>query len=247
MDDALLLPGGMAVALVLAGAGLARWRGAGEWPAMAIPLAVLVALTLLLGGIAASPRQLGERLPMLALLLAAPAALATAWPRPVVAWLGWGLAAILGGWWMAGGPAWGDDLAQAWPLAAGLAVAALLPGMALEARWQGAILPVGLTALLWAASPPGPWFQAAFLVGLVGTAALAFGPVSPLAGRVLLAPLLVALAAGPVIAQGRWSDWLVAGWLAAMAALGWGWQEWRGRLGQALLCAAGLGTLLLLR
>ncbi|MBC7433977.1 MAG: hypothetical protein H7345_18125 [Rubritepida sp.] len=62
-----------AAGLVLAGAVLARWRRGGEWPGMAIPLALVVALTLLLGGILASPRQLGERLPMLALLLGGPA------------------------------------------------------------------------------------------------------------------------------------------------------------------------------
>lgn len=230
-----------AAGLVLAGAALARWRRAGEWPGMAIPLALLVALTLLLGGILASPRQLGERLPMLALLLGGPALLASAWPHRWVARVALGLAALLAGWWMAGG---GLTAAQPWPVLAAVALAALLPAPALARPWQGPLLAAGLAVLLLASAPPGPWAQAALLIALVAAASAAFGPVLPLAGRVALAPLLVAVAAGPVIALARAADLGVAALLAVAALLGM-LPGWPARAGQAALFALGAAALLL--
>lgn len=245
MDDPRWWAALCGVGLVLAGAGLARWRRAGEWPGMAIPLAVLVALTLLLGGLAASPRQLGERLPMLALLLSAPALLATAWRRRWVGWVALGLAALLAGWWMSGGAVRALDLARAWPVLAAVAVAALLPGVALGFAWQGVLLPVGLAGLLLIHAPPGPWAEAAALLALAGLAAAAYGPVLPLAGQVALGPMLAALAAGPVIARGRTLDIALAALLAAVALLGLVWRGWKGQAAQLALLAIGAAALYL--
>lgn len=243
MEDPRLWAGLGGVGLVLLGAALARWRAEA---AMAIPLALLLALAMLLGGILASPRQLGERLPMLALILCGPAVLATVWSRRWVGWASLGLAGLLGGWWMSGGGLNVADLARAWPVLVAVGLAGLFGGAALGSPWLGAMLPAGLAGLLWAAAPPGPWADAALPVALIGLATLAYRPTLPAAGRIALGPMLAALAAGPVIALGRPADIAVAGLLAAVALVGLASAGWQARAIQAALFAGGAAMLALI-
>lgn len=240
MDDPRLWAALAGVGLVLLGAALAQWRG---WAAMAIPLGVLLALAILLGGIAASPRQLAERLPMLALLLGAPALLSTVWPGRWVGWVALGLAALSTGWWMSGGGLNSPDLARAWPVLAAVSLAALFGGVALVRPWQGAVLPLGLAGLLRLSAPPGPWADAALLLAVIGLAGLAFGTVLPRAGRLALGPMLAALAAGPVIALGRSSDIAVPALLVVVALVGLVPAGWKTLAAQVGIIAAGAAVL----
>ncbi len=211
----------MAPALLgLCGALLHRFSRLPGLAAAALPLGLLLGFLILIGGIQASPRQLGERLPLLTVLLLAPALLACRWPRP---WLGWpllGLAALLTGWWMGGGALWGPDLSRALPAMLGVAAAAGLGGAALRGPWQGALLPCGLALMLFAASPPGPWSGLALVPAVMGLAGLAWGARLPMPGWLALGPAMAALAAGPVLALGRGLDWALAVALLAAAAIG---------------------------
>ena len=69
LDDPRLIACLATALLTLTGAGLARFAGLPRLGAAALPLALVLGFTLIIGGVQASPRQLGERLPLLALLL----------------------------------------------------------------------------------------------------------------------------------------------------------------------------------
>lgn len=220
LDDprlpALLAP----AVLGLCGVLLHRFARLPGLAAAAMPLGLLLGFLLLIGGIQASPRQLAERLPLLALLLLAPALLACRWPRP---WLGWvllAIAAVLTGWWMGGGALYGPDLTRALPAMLGVAAAAGLGGVAMRGAWQGALLPCGLAAMLLAAAPPGPWADLALVLAVVALTGLAWGARLPAAGWLCLGPAMAALAAGPVLALGRGLDWALAAALLAAAIMG---------------------------
>ena len=232
-DDSRLMAWLAPALLVLGGALLARF---GRLPAgyaavlgaAALPLALLLGFALLLGSLQASPRQLGERLPMLALLLLGPALLAARWPWPRLGWPLLGCAALLTGWWMGGGTLHGADLWRALPASAGVAAGAALAGLAWRGPWQGVVLAPGLALLLHLAAPPGPWADLALVLAVVAVAAAAFGAAPPMAGWLALGPAMAALVAGPVLALGRGTDWavaaalLLAGGLGAAPWPGWG-------------------------
>lgn len=219
MIDPLIWPAVMAGAGVLAGVALARWAKLPGPGAVLGALGLLVGLVALLGAVQASPRQLFERLPLLALGLVLPAVLAARWPR--LGWPGLGLAVLWTGWWMAGAPLWWPD-AQRASVAAGLMAAGALGAMlALRQPWQAPVLAVGLAALLWASAPRGPWFEIAWLAAAAGVAAAGFGARLPLALGLVLGPMLAAVALGPVLAIGRGADWAVPLALVLVAGMGW--------------------------
>ena len=207
-----------ALALATAWAGLLRWRRRPLTAGLGLALATLLGVVLLLGLTLASPRQLAERLPVLA-LAAATLALPLAWGRR-----GW-LAFLLGllaagftGWWMAGGPLTEADLLRAAP--AGLALMLLVPLVQLEAAppWRGVLAAVALLAGLLASGIPGPWV----MLGLILLSAsfgqqLAGGGAMPDSARLPFAMLLAALLAGPLLARGAAADWAAA--LAPLAPL----------------------------
>lgn len=206
----------VAFAATLALVGLARlvrrpWIAA---PAAAIGLAAgFVAVT---GVVSASSRQLGERLPMLALLALA-AGLAAALPRRAAPLLA-GLAGVLAGaWWMVGAPLHPDTLRQAAPVALGLAGAMAL------AAWRGggpAMLPAwgALAAGVALAGARGPHVAFA-LAGMGAAAAAVLGQgLGPLAARLPLGMALVGVAAVPVLARGAPADAAAAA-AAALALL----------------------------
>ncbi len=197
--------------LVSAGLALAGGRLA-ALGAVALGAGLVVGWIWLLGGLSASPRQLPERLPPLALAILLLAALSL-WRR-APPWLLAGLGALGTGWWMGGAPRTGADLAQAAPVMALVALHALL---ALRLRGARAVL---AAALLWAglalAGPPGPAALLALVLLGASIGALA-GPRPGLAAVLPFAAALAALAALPVLARGTPLDWGLA--LLPLAAL----------------------------
>lgn len=176
--------------------GLARWR-----PGLGLGLGVALGLALVLGLGWPSPRQVPERLPWLALAVALVPALAgraRLWAAAALA--------LAAGWWMAGAPLHGPDLARAAPTLAMLATLTLLlaigrPGLA---GWRGIAAPLLMAGALAVTGPPGPLFLIALiLAAAAGGAALAArgGP-----GLLGLAPLLAALAASPWLMRGTPAD-----------------------------------------
>ncbi len=218
---------GLALVLSLGWAALFAGLKRPGLAALGLPLGFAAACWVVLGHVSASPRQLPERFPLLALGVAA-AALPVALAPSGWLWAATAVVSGLGGaWWMAGAPLWGADVGRAVALLAALGV--LLPALALEARERWAALGAAafLAAGLAGAAAFGPWsaLGAGLLLAAVPALLLAPGP----AALVPLAVLLGALAAGPVVARGAAADWLVLA--APLAALfvgqrlspRWGW------------------------
>lgn len=242
MIPSLVWPAMMAGAAALCGAAAARWARLPGLGAALAALGVLVGLVALLGAIQASPRQLFERMPMLALGLLPPAMLAARWPR--LAWPAMILAALWAGWWVAGAPLWWPDMQRAALAALGIAGASFAAMLALRPPWQGAVLGVGLAAMLWASAPRGPWFEIAWIVAAAGAAGTGFGARLPLPIVLVLGPVLAAAALGPVLAIGRGADWAVP--LALLLAGMTGLLRWplAGRLvAQSAMLVAGVVAL----
>ena len=195
----------VAAAVTLAVAGIARLARRPAVAAAAAGLGLALGFAAVLGVISASPRQLAERLPLLAILALAAGVVAAARHR-VVAAVGVGLGLLAGAWWMAGAPLHPSHVLRALPVALGL-----LAAMAL-AWWRGAAaLPM---ALAWAALAGGLAAAAArgpqVALALAGFAAVAaaallrggFGPAS----RLPVAVTLVAVAAVPLVARAAPAD-----------------------------------------
>lgn len=204
----------------------------GRWAALALPLGALLGLAWVMGGFSASPRQLPERLPLLAA-----GALALALPLAAgLRGVGAGVVVLVGGaltgWWMGGAPLHGPDAARVVPVLVllGLLVPVLHREAAAPWRAQGAAL--ALVAGLWAAGAPGPWWLLALvLVGAGLPLAFSAAPLAE-AARLPFVILLAALLAGPLLTRGAPADWMAA--LAPLALLllapatrrgGW-WGPW---------------------
>jgi len=196
--------------------GLFRWGGRPATAGLALPIATLLGFTLLIGVVQASPRQLAERLPALALgalLLAAPLALVTQRWLAALMTVGGALAT---GWWMGGGALVAADLRAATPVM--LALGLIVPLLMIESAgpWRLAGAALALAAGLFAAGSAGPW---AMLGAVLAAAALGQqlvgGAVAPASARLAGAMLLAGLLAGPVLARGAPADWA-----AALAPLG---------------------------
>jgi hypothetical protein len=180
-----------------------RWHWLG---ALSAGAGVLAGWWWVFGTLPASPRQLPERLPLLALAVLAWTALGLGWrraPRPAMV-----LAGALGvGWWMAGAPRSAADLMQAAPVLASVALYGLL---ALRgARWAPVLAAAALLAglLLAGLAGPGPMLGA---VLLAASLVARFVPVGGTLARLPFAAALAALAAVPVLARGAPADWVVA-------------------------------------
>lgn len=225
--DALMLgpaPVGLLVALLVAAAigGAGRIGRRPGLAALAAAAGLLAGWWWTMGLVTASPRQLPERLPLLAACLLLLAGLGTAlvrrgrWIGPAIA----GVGALATGWWMAGAPRTGADLATALPVLAGVTALALLL-LRRDAAWSAPAAALALLAALILARLPGP----AEMLALVAVAAALGGVIGAgPAGRASamaampLAGGMAALAALPVLARGAAADWAVA---AAPVALLW--------------------------
>ena len=207
---------GAALGLVaaLAWAGLLRLLRRPDLAALGAGIGLAAGVVLTLGGVAASPRQLPERL---ALLLLGGVALGLLLAlaggegrRGLLIGLGAGAGVLAGAWWVGGAPLALPDLQRATVTLLGLAVlfAALLP--VLTGPWQAAAAAALLLAGLWMTAPVGPWLVlAAVALGAALGAAVA-GPAWPVAARLPVALGLGVLIAGPVLARGGAADWTAA-------------------------------------
>lgn len=201
--------GGLVAAVVaFAWAGGFRLLRFPRLAAAAAGIGLVVGLAVVLGVISASPRQLAERLPVLAVIGLAAGVLATGGRVRQVAGIALGL--VGGAWWMAGAPLHPDSLLRAAPVAL-----ALLAAMGLALRGGAVPLPMGvawlaLAAGLAVAGARGPQLACA----LAGLGAVLGAMVAPqgMATRQPLAVTLAGIAAVPVLARGAPAD------LAAAAA-----------------------------
>jgi hypothetical protein len=245
MDWSMLWPWRGAAAAFLLALGVALLaRRRVRLAALAAGVGILAGWWTTFGLLTASPRQLPERLPLLALFLVLVAGLGGAvsarwrWAGPLVAALG----AFGAGWWMAGAPLVAPDLARAAPVLAGIAALTFLPAMRIEGRGRGVAAALVLLAALIAAAAPGP--------GLVLGAAVLGATLGALAGRGVpqgvlaalpLAGAVAGLAAIPVIGRGAAADWVAAAspgialWLAPVLARRL--PSWLGVPGAVLLAA----------
>jgi len=202
----------LALAVSLIWALLLRGRG---WVALALPLAALAGFFWVMGGFSASPRQLPERLPLLAVagLVAALPLVPRGW---MVAWVSV-LAGLGTGWWMAGAPMTEADLRRVLPVA--LVLALLVPVLHREAAgpWRAQAAVLALAAGLWAAGAFGPWLILSLVLLGAALPLLLAGAAMPDAARLPLVMLLVALLASPVLTRGAPQDWAAA--LAPLAVL----------------------------
>lgn len=246
--DSLLPWKGAAVALVaaLVWAGLLRLAGRRDLAALGAGAGLALGWVVILGLPTASPRQLAERLPLLA-LAGLTAGLVLSLLGRGRTWVVGGVAlAVLGaGWWLAGAPL---DLADLRRSALALLVLVLLVAALLEASSpaRAAFAAALLLAGVWMSVPFGPWrvLAAAALAAALG--GFAGGGAWGLAGALPMAAGLAGLAAGPVLGRGAAADWLTAA--APVAALWLGpvlGARLGGRFGQPLgwVLAGGLPLL----
>lgn len=182
----------------------------------AVGAGLLAGVLWLLPAIWPSPRQVPERLPVLAAGLLVLPLLLTLPRLPPAAVRG--VALLVAAWWMAGAPLrLADVSAAAVPLgamaAAGLWCALRPPGP-LPVAGIGLALTAALLVGGWAGGMPAALAAAAALVALVGVMRRAVGPAADAA----LCGLLIALAAMPAMTRGLTLDWLVvaAGLLALL-------------------------------
>jgi hypothetical protein len=229
-----------ALALALLWAGLFRWRKRPPMAGLGLGLAALLGVTLLLGLVNASPRQLGQRLPLLALvalLLALPMVFGKrGWLAVLLTLIG----ALFTGWWMAGGPLNEADLLRAAPVM--LALWLLVPLLMLEAAppWRGTLAATALLAGVLASGLVGPWVMLALILVAAALGQQAGGGgAMPDTARLPFAMLLGALVAAPLLARGAPEDWAAA--MAPLAPLLLG-----ARLGARLKGARGPLLLVLL-
>lgn len=201
----------LALSVALVAALLLRLLGRPGVAGLAVPLGLAAGWIVTLGVISASPRQLAERLPLLALAGVVSALLAASIARrPVPLWILAGICAVASGWWMAGAPLAVADLARSAGVVAGVAGAVLLGLMAMRDPALAFAPFLALVAAFAASAVPGPalWLAviaaAAVLGGWIG------GAVATLAARLPLAMMLAALAALPVLTRGVAADWLAA-------------------------------------
>lgn len=218
----------LAGVVTLVVAGLARVL---RWPGVATAAAgcgLAAGWLLVLGEISASPRQLSERLPLVAVAAAAAGTLLVAAGWRVTAWVLAVPVALAGAWWLGGAPMVLPDLLRAaLPLAA-LAILAVLTLVALDGPLLGALAAASLAGGIWLAAPLGPWLPlvAALLAALL--AGTAGGLAWPPGARLAPALGLAAVAAGPVMARGTVADWLAG---AAPLAVLWLGPAFGARLG----------------
>jgi len=188
---------------------------------IAAPLGLCVGWIVTLGLPTASPRQLAERLPLLA-LAALPFGIAAAGAatRPVLLMPIIALGALGTGWWMAGAPLHGPDLARAALTIAAVAACTALAHRVMQASWQPVAAALVLAAALGLSTLAGPQFLLALIAAAAAAAAWIGGATPGHAMRLPLAMALSALLAVPPIARGATTDWLTAAAVPAALLLG---------------------------
>ena len=226
----------LALLVALAWAGLLRALRRPDLASLGAGIGLAAGWVMILGLPAASPRQLPERLPLLAAGGAGMALLLSllAGGRRGPAAAGAALALLAAAWWLAGAP---RDAADTWRAAVpllGLLLALLAAQLRLDGPWPAAFAFALLLGGFWIGAPRGPWLvlAAAALAAVLG-AALPADRAWGVGARMPVAAALAGLAAGPVLARGSAADWLAAAspfaalWLGPALAVhlggGWAW------------------------
>jgi hypothetical protein len=240
----------LAFAVALGLAALARLLRRPLPAGIAAGAGLLAGWWLTFGLLTASPRQLPERLPPLALMLLLATVLllplSRRWPRfGLPATL---LGALLAGWWMAGAPLVRADMARGAAELAAVAAATVLLARASGPSWAGFAAAAALLGALLLAPMPGPQAVLAAVLVAATLGALAVPPRPGGSASLSALPVagpIMALAALPVIARGAPADWAVAAAPVLTAALGIPLGARLGGRGGAvlgaLLAAAGCG------
>lgn len=178
---------------------------------LAAPLGVAAGWIVTLGLVTASPRQLPERLPLLALAsLAFGLGAAAVAGRQVLLWLVVAIGALGCGWWMAGAPLHGPDVMRAAIPIAAVAGGTLAFHLLLGAAWQPLAAALALALAFAVSTLPGPQFLLALAAACAAAAAWIGGAAPSPALRLPFAMMLAALAAVPPIARGSVMDWIAA-------------------------------------
>jgi hypothetical protein len=211
-----------ALATATAWAGVLRLLNRRDLATLGPALGLAVAWAVTLGLPFASPRQLAERLPLLALACFVCALLLTLLAAARASTLALGAAMLLaaGAWWLAGGPMTTGDLRSALVPVLALAAAAAVASLELRSPLRCAVAFALALAALWIARPAGPWpvLAAAGLAASLGGLPAAAPWTAVVAATMALA--LTGLAAGPVLARGIAADWTAAASPFAALALG---------------------------
>ena len=220
-----LWPGAFAAMVAaLAWAGLLRLLNRRDLAALGAGFGIAVGWALTLGlPLLASPRQLVERLPVLAsagfaaALLLALVAVRRAWGLA----LGVGLLLAAGAWWLAGAPMTTADLRRALVPLLALGAASALACLELRSPLRAAAAFALMLAAVWIARPPaGPWLVLAAAGVAAALGALPAGVPWNAAPALPAALALTGLAAGPVLARGAAADWTASAAPFAALALG---------------------------
>lgn len=212
----------LALAGALAWAGLLRLGGRRDLAALGAGLGVAAGWALTLGVPVASPRQLAERLPLLALAASAASLPFALWAARR-AWsfaLGTVLLLVAGAWWLAGAPATAADLRRALVPVLVLGGLSGLAALELRSPLRAAAAFAFLLGAVWIAPPAGPWPVLAVVGIAAALGAWPAGGTWTAAPALPLALSLTGVAAGPVLARGAAADW--TGSAAPLAALALG-------------------------
>ena len=148
-----------ALATAAAWAGLLRLLNRRDLAALGPALGIAVGWAVTLGLPFASPRQLAERLPLLALAGFVGALLLTLLAATRASTLALGAALLLaaGAWWLAGAPVTTADLRTALVPLLALGAAAAVASLELRSPLRSVAAFVLALAALWIARPSGPW------------------------------------------------------------------------------------------
>jgi hypothetical protein len=204
----------LALAAAFAWAGACRLLGRPHLGAAGAGLGLAAGLVLTLGSVTASPRQLPERLPLLAVAGAAGGLLLTllggGGRRDGVAAAAAALVLPAGAWWIMGAPQTLIDLHRV--AVPALAVLVLLAALhsGLRGPWQATGATAVLLAGLALSAPLGPWLFLAAVVLAASCGAAVAGPAWPAPPRLPVALVLGALVAAPLLGRGAAADWTVA-------------------------------------
>jgi hypothetical protein len=207
------------------------------------------------GLITAAPRQMAERLPMLAAGLALLGLVLAGVARGRLAWLGGPmalLAVLAGAWWMAGGPETGAGLWRVLPLLLGIAAFGIALMLRIHGPAEGIHAALALAAGLFAAGAAASLPVLATAAAAAALGALLARADPGVASRAVLAPALAGLAVLPVATRGAPAFWaaaaapLLALWLgprlgAFLPGRAGAWIGWALAAAPAVAAAAWLG------
>jgi signal transduction histidine kinase len=211
-----------ALAAALAWALLLRLMNRRDLATLGTALGLAVGWWFTLGLPIASPRQLAERLPLLALAGFAAALLLglVAAGRRWGSALGAALLLAAGAWWLAGAPLAAADLRRAQVLLLALGAASAVASLELRSPLRAAIAFALLLAAVWIVRPTGPWAVLAAAGAAAALGGMPAGAPWSVTAALPVALALAGLAAGPILARGAAPDWTAGAAPFAALALG---------------------------